>query len=497
MKFKNLSVIAISLLLGLSGCDSTTTSSGGTGDVGSSTNNGGNTNNGGGSTNNGGGTNNGGNNQGGTTLKEDFTFRIGTQKSTSIDFNIDNVRVSYTNFNVLLEPKNGVLYKIAGYMYYDANDGFYGDDFIKVKSLSDSKVYTIKIVVFDQVAYNKDTAPFAKSFSNLLNKNGSIDLNLSAKDIDDPQTNLKYILLTTPSHGSLSGDFPDVKYSADSGYIGDDRFEYKVADKYKETDARDINFTIIDKAIKTLKPIDMSQAFSRDTNGIVSDSYTKLKWYDENYSSTTVTYDDAKSYCESLDVGDINDWRLPSKKEIKTIFVYNSQDKYIFSDKFTNLKLLDPDTNMGVYYWVNKDTKHFPVPLDGFFSKKNESKANKICVSGDEYKTTKVYGDKVIFSVDFALAYYKSKDKMEYSEAKPFCDNLDYLGYDDWHLGDISELSHVKNILYTSYSNDTSWTTTDSLVDSSKTYVQGVIFADIENKTGITNHSVCVRSLLH
>jgi len=59
--------------------------------------------------------------------------------------------------------------------------------------------------------------------------------------------------------------------------------------------------------------------FTRDDiSQIVTDHTTGLQWQDDNASETTarVTWEDAIDYCESLELSQNSDWRLPNFNEL-------------------------------------------------------------------------------------------------------------------------------------------------------------------------------------
>jgi hypothetical protein len=59
--------------------------------------------------------------------------------------------------------------------------------------------------------------------------------------------------------------------------------------------------------------------FSRDfTIGITSDSSTGLVWQD-NLIPEKQNWENAINYCEELNLGGFNDWRLPNKRELFSI----------------------------------------------------------------------------------------------------------------------------------------------------------------------------------
>lgn len=78
------------------------------------------------------------------------------------------------------------------------------------------------------------------------------------------------------------------------------------------------------------------------SNDMVTDSKTGLIWQD-NTVSDTMTWQNAIDYCESLTLGDENDWKLPNKKELLSIVDYTSRNYPVISSVFQHTS---PS-----YYW--------------------------------------------------------------------------------------------------------------------------------------------------
>ena len=90
----------------------------------------------------------------------------------------------------------------------------------------------------------------------------------------------------------------------------------------------------------------MASNFSRNANGVVTDSRTNLEWQDD-YSDNTnsikaTTWKSAIEYCENLNLDSNNDWRLPNLNEL-TSLVYNRAYNPAIDDLFQK-------TNAD-YYW--------------------------------------------------------------------------------------------------------------------------------------------------
>jgi hypothetical protein len=87
--------------------------------------------------------------------------------------------------------------------------------------------------------------------------------------------------------------------------------------------------------------------FSRDSDGVVTDSVTGLQWQD-NYSDNgdnikSAKWTDAIAYCEALSLGGDDDWRLPNFNEL-----------YYLADRSKRNPAIDPPfqhTTTSSGYW--------------------------------------------------------------------------------------------------------------------------------------------------
>ncbi len=67
---------------------------------------------------------------------------------------------------------------------------------------------------------------------------------------------------------------------------------------------------------------------------IIKDENTNLYWQRKLRSSTDCTWEEAKNYCNSLNYGGYNDWRLPSRNELATIINYKESELTINKEFF-------------------------------------------------------------------------------------------------------------------------------------------------------------------
>jgi len=96
--------------------------------------------------------------------------------------------------------------------------------------------------------------------------------------------------------------------------------------------------------------------FQDNGNGTVTDKASGLMWLKAD-NGTAISWDDALSYAETLDLAGYGDWRLPNAKELQSIVDYNR------SPATTNSAAIDPlfqctpitdeggNTNYG-FYWT-------------------------------------------------------------------------------------------------------------------------------------------------
>ena len=78
---------------------------------------------------------------------------------------------------------------------------------------------------------------------------------------------------------------------------------------------------------------------SRTDVGIVKDSETKLEWQDSYEEGKFIKYSwgGAINYCETLELGGKDDWRLPNINELKSI-VMETQYAPSIDEKFESTK---------------------------------------------------------------------------------------------------------------------------------------------------------------
>ncbi|RLA70684.1 MAG: hypothetical protein DRG09_02485 [Epsilonproteobacteria bacterium] len=79
---------------------------------------------------------------------------------------------------------------------------------------------------------------------------------------------------------------------------------------------------------------------------MVKDPTTNLIWEDTTHTSEDkITFDEAKTYCETLKITEVSGWRLPTLNELLTIVDYTRADPAILKE-FNHVK-------SGTVYWAS------------------------------------------------------------------------------------------------------------------------------------------------
>lgn len=162
----------------------------------------------------------------------------------------------------------------------------------------------------------------------------------------------------------------------------------------------------------------------------------------EGYRHSDTTGDTAVSYCQNLELGEFDDWRLPTIEEL-VMLTDKSKSDLTFDDVFENIE------NNG--YWssssvANNSEKAWIVDFStgtDDWSNKNISK-NVKCIRNSEVNSS-FYRPKdgnIVTDNITALQWEDGDDILDgsLSDAINYCDTLELDGYDDWRVPNLNEL---------------------------------------------------------
>ncbi|MBP5591221.1 DUF1566 domain-containing protein [bacterium] len=241
----------------------------------------------------------------------------------------------------------------------------------------------------------------------------------------------------------------------------------------------------------------------------VKDENLKIEWM-RTSTESTYTWEEAVEYCEDLEYGGHDDWRLPNPKEM------------LFST--LSPKMLDTDRN----FWSGTP-KHSDSTSAWVLYNNGEditvrtwSKTSSLyvrCVreeapSEPVFKVFEIAGDKIVRDMDSGLAWIEKPVKASsWKDSLAYCENLDYAGFSDWRIPNIHELisitDHRKSNPATAFPDADSSFAKDMISSTTYRYTWGDFSKSFKNisfdtgrndralkqeDTGFYYYALCVRN---
>jgi len=202
--------------------------------------------------------------------------------------------------------------------------------------------------------------------------------------------------------------------------------------------------------------------FTDNGDGTVTDNNTGLTWQ-QTPGSMRMSWSQAKSYCDSLELGGQSDWRMPTLKELYSISDLSTGWPYLNTTYF---KLSTTTVSKDEQYWgenyyvgvtveggsnaafgVNYGTGHikaYPATQTGPMAKLVRA------VRGNTYGTNQFVanGNGTISDQATGLMWPQadSGSSMNWEDALALAQTrnaTNYLGYSDWRLPNVKELQSI------------------------------------------------------
>lgn len=241
----------------------------------------------------------------------------------------------------------------------------------------------------------------------------------------------------------------------------------------------------------------------------IKDENLKIEWM-RTSTESTYTWEEAVEYCEDLEYGGHDDWRLPNPKEM------------LFST--LSPKMLDTDRN----FWSGTP-KHADSTSAWVLYNNGEdltirtwSKTSSLhvrCVREQSpaepvFKVFEIAGDKIVRDMDSGLAWIEKPVKASsWKDSLAYCENLDYAGFSDWRIPNIHELisitDHRKSNPATAFPDADSSFAKDMISSTTYRYTWGDFSKSFKNisfdtgrndralkqeDTGFYYYALCVRN---
>lgn len=144
-------------------------------------------------------------------------------------------------FSVIDSPAHGTLTGTAPDLLYTPWSNYFGSDaftFVANDGMSNS----LEAVVSINVTPVNDAPVADGNLSLVLNEDGAVSFTLPVSDVDNDVLTL--VVKANLSHGALSGEVPNLTYTPDPEFFGEDSFSYTVSDGLVESNEAQVFFTI-------------------------------------------------------------------------------------------------------------------------------------------------------------------------------------------------------------------------------------------------------------
>ena len=193
---------------------------------------------------------------------------------------------------------------------------------------------------------------------------------------------------------------------------------------------------------------------------IVYDNNTGLMWMRTPDGSREYGWSDASSYCNALDYGGYDDWRVPTPREYLTI-VDNGRAWPTLDTNYFDLPEIPEGSYFSYNSWTSKKNVNgynywfWAVEFDKGELEDIANNATRFvrCVRGDEMPESEFIipdefaetEEKIVVDTVTGLQWqYHDADIPDggdfWKGALAYCENLEYAGFDDWRLPNKDEL---------------------------------------------------------
>ena len=204
-----------------------------------------------------------------------------------------------------------------------------------------------------------------------------------------------------------------------------------------------------------------------NSDGTITDKLTGLTWEQKaaDGEKLTYTYDDAHNYCEDLNLGGHDDWRLPTRKEYSSILNFGRVSPALDITYFPYYSYVKSNDT---YYWTI--SKYHDDPNKIWKIQMSFGLIEGTAITGDEpvlHKARCVRGETeppadftmnddgtVTDNVTGLMWEQKTDDggpqdkdnKATWKDALAYCENLDLAGYRDWRMPTAKDLERIVDL---------------------------------------------------
>jgi hypothetical protein len=276
---------------------------------------------------------------------QSITTNEDTAKAITLTANdVDGNTLTYS---IVTSPTHGTLSGTPPNVTYAPAANYNGPDSFTFKAndgMANSDIATVSITVN---AVND--APVANSQSVTVNQNTAKAITLTANDVDG--NTLTYSIVTSPTHGTLSGTPPNVTYTPAANYNGSDSITFKANDGTVDSNIATVSITVSSQPSSTNlalnKPAttDSEQTSVGNTAGKGNDGNSSTRWSANDgrlnhwwkvdlgavytLTGTKVRFQFARNYKYKIEVSQDNtNWTVVANRTATTSTAQTRQDSF-------------------------------------------------------------------------------------------------------------------------------------------------------------------------
>ena len=387
------------------------------------------------------------------TLKENETIKIDVLANDS-DKDGDTLSIKD-----LTKPLHGSAKVENNKIIYTPNKDFIGKDSLEY-IVTDSKGLISKAIVYIKIE--------AKSNNTLSIKDDYITINEDTKtQIDvlanDGNISLSIKTLTSAKHASVYIENNKITYNPKQNYNGEDSFSYIVEDKQGNSASATVYVTI-----KAVNDAPVAIAEISPTTSIKGDEVTLDASLSKDVDGDNLTYEwqDNGTFLSNSKVIKKSDFSV-GEHTIKLIV----SDGKLSSKVSAKIEIKENNTQPSRLKKSGQTIKYEDFD-DGDYQ------------AGVEFNYDRDNSKEIVIDYVTNLEWQDNKNlkniRRNWSDAKDYCDKLDFGGFTDWRLPtreelysiiDFSRANSAYSSIFTNSSSDYYWTSTTYLKDNDKAWI--------------------------
>jgi parallel beta-helix repeat protein len=173
-------------------------------------------------------------------IADDQSVEVAEDGNAPIVLTASDVEGDALTYSVVQGPAHGTLSGTAPNLTYTPDANYNGPDSFTFKA-NDGTANSNTATVSLNITPVSD-APTAQSQNLSVAEDTALDITLNGSDVDGDA--LTYTVVAQPQHGTLSGEAPNLTYTPDANYNGDDFFTFQANDGAIDSNAATINITV-------------------------------------------------------------------------------------------------------------------------------------------------------------------------------------------------------------------------------------------------------------